>query len=298
MSKAVRDEDIDGTVDENSSDGPWYSDPIYERYWNHYKKMKTWMQDQKPVQDSLMNVWMASFQQYLHHYQWWMYQNSMMSRTFPQHHLHHSFTPSPWHSYPLRTHHHRHHDNFFHSHHPYKPHPGATKYRVNKQYVTDQSDVDYSGFSETPQDDDDEGQVCAGGEEEEFEVELSEEMRQFFLQSQKHREELKELKLALNQKKPVERTKDVGGTRESTNEDEPCEDEFEITFTSSKKNKKKHILGAPVEQPGRRRAEEMKILYGKDSPAIHGMETAIQMQFDRNCDKKQPAFWPTVPLKM
>lgn len=129
-------------------------------------------------------------------------------------------------------------------------------------------------------------------------MELSEEMRQFFLQSQKHREELKELRLAINQKEHAERTKDGDMAHKDAEEDESYDDEFEMSFTSSKKGKKKHIIGAPVEQPGRRRAEEMKILYGKDSPAIHGMETAIQMQFDRNCDKKQPSFWPTVPLKM
>ncbi|XP_077984499.1 gem-associated protein 8-like isoform X2 [Glandiceps talaboti] len=55
---------------------------------------------------------------------------------------------------------------------------------------------------------------------------------------------------------------------------------------------------APSEKPGERRRQEMKILYGNDAAMIHGMETAIQLQFDRNYDKKQPKLWPTIPLKL
>lgn len=54
----------------------------------------------------------------------------------------------------------------------------------------------------------------------------------------------------------------------------------------------------PSERPGERRRIEMKKLYGEDAAKIQGMETAIQLNFDRHCDKKQPKYWPIIPLKL
>lgn len=42
----------------------------------------------------------------------------------------------------------------------------------------------------------------------------------------------------------------------------------------------------------------MKKLYGKDAAKILAMETAMQLNFDRNCDLKQPKYWPVIPLKL
>ena len=55
---------------------------------------------------------------------------------------------------------------------------------------------------------------------------------------------------------------------------------------------------APSEQPGARRTAEMKMLYGTGSAMIHGMETAMQLNFNRNCDRKQAKMWPQIPLKI
>ncbi|WAQ98161.1 GEMI8-like protein [Mya arenaria] len=57
-------------------------------------------------------------------------------------------------------------------------------------------------------------------------------------------------------------------------------------------------VDAPKERPGARRTAEMKLLYGKGAAMIHGMETALQMAFDRNTDTKQPRVWPNMPLKI
>ncbi|MEE6522229.1 hypothetical protein FKM82_020667 [Ascaphus truei] len=54
----------------------------------------------------------------------------------------------------------------------------------------------------------------------------------------------------------------------------------------------------PSERPGERRVAEMKKLYGEDAAKIQGMETAMQLNFDRHCDKKQPKYWPIIPLKL
>ena len=55
---------------------------------------------------------------------------------------------------------------------------------------------------------------------------------------------------------------------------------------------------APKEQPGTKRTNEMKMLYGKGAAMIHGMETALQLTYDRNLDLRQPKLWPHLPLNI
>lgn len=54
----------------------------------------------------------------------------------------------------------------------------------------------------------------------------------------------------------------------------------------------------PSDRPGERRGAEMKKLFGDDAPKIMAMEAAMQLTFDRNCDLKQPKYWPVIPLKL
>lgn len=54
----------------------------------------------------------------------------------------------------------------------------------------------------------------------------------------------------------------------------------------------------PSERPGARRGAEMKKLYGEDAAKMQAMEAAMQLSFDRNCDLKQPKYWPVIPLKL
>lgn len=44
--------------------------------------------------------------------------------------------------------------------------------------------------------------------------------------------------------------------------------------------------------------EKYLSLYGANASRIQAMETAIQLNFHRNCDKRQPKLWPNMPLKM
>jgi len=54
----------------------------------------------------------------------------------------------------------------------------------------------------------------------------------------------------------------------------------------------------PSEQLGARRLSEMHELYGTGSAMIHGMETAMQLSFDRNTDRYKPRPWPALPLNI
>ncbi|XP_071453998.1 gem-associated protein 8-like isoform X2 [Hetaerina americana] len=53
-----------------------------------------------------------------------------------------------------------------------------------------------------------------------------------------------------------------------------------------------------IKKPDAVRSEEMRMLYGKNHAMIQGMETAMQLTFERNCDILNPVLWPVLPLKM
>ncbi|XP_022242020.1 uncharacterized protein F10E9.5-like isoform X2 [Limulus polyphemus] len=53
----------------------------------------------------------------------------------------------------------------------------------------------------------------------------------------------------------------------------------------------------PALQPNSKRIEEMTELYGKAAQTIYGMETSLQLTFDKFCDLKQPKLWPNIPFK-
>ncbi|XP_029031291.1 gem-associated protein 8 isoform X2 [Betta splendens] len=107
-------------------------------------------------------------------------------------------------------------------------------------------------------------------------MEISEELRQYFAQTERHREELKKQQQmeAEQQDSYVPADQDLHG----------------VSWRST--------AAPPSERPGERRGAEMKKLYGKDAAKILGMEAAMQLTFDRNCDLRQPKYWPVIPLKL
>ncbi|KAI1899278.1 hypothetical protein AGOR_G00060160 [Albula goreensis] len=106
-------------------------------------------------------------------------------------------------------------------------------------------------------------------------MEITEELRQYFAQTEKHREELKRQQQLEAEKEDAYVLAD--------------QDLHRVSWRSAL---------PPAERPGERRGAEMKKLYGEDAAKIQGMETAMQLTFDRNCDRKQPKYWPVIPLKL
>ncbi|XP_070711898.1 gem-associated protein 8 [Pempheris klunzingeri] len=107
-------------------------------------------------------------------------------------------------------------------------------------------------------------------------MEISEELRQYFAQTERHREELK---------------KQQQMEAEQQDSYVPADQDLHAVSWQSR-------AAPPTERPGERRGAEMKKLYGKDSAKIMAMEAAMQLTFDRNCDLKQPKYWPVIPLKL
>ncbi|XP_039648685.1 gem-associated protein 8 isoform X2 [Perca fluviatilis] len=138
----------------------------------------------------------------------------------------------------------------------------------------------YADWNAGEEDDGEDGDEESGSDSEiECDVsnmEISEELRQYFAQTEKHREELKKQQQleAEQHERYVPADQDLRGA----------------SWRSS--------MAPPLERPGERRGAEMKKLYGRDAAKILAMEAAMQLNFDRNCDLKQPKYWPVIPLKL
>ncbi|KAM6892805.1 gem-associated protein 8 [Lycodopsis pacificus] len=107
-------------------------------------------------------------------------------------------------------------------------------------------------------------------------MEISEELRQYFAQTEKHKEELKKQQ-----------------QMEAEQHDSYVPADQDLRGVSRRSS-----AAPPSDRPGERRGAEMKKLYGKDAAKMMAMEAAMQLNFDRNCDLKQPKYWPVIPLKL
>ncbi|KAJ8929022.1 hypothetical protein NQ314_018333 [Rhamnusium bicolor] len=66
-----------------------------------------------------------------------------------------------------------------------------------------------------------------------------------------------------------------------------------------KKNEAKYQNPVSPKQPeGKNRIEEMKKIYGDMAQKIMGMETALQLNYERHIDQSKPPYWPSIPLRL
>ncbi|XP_063415741.1 gem-associated protein 8-like [Mytilus trossulus] len=219
----------------NLSSQDWYLHPLFQGYWRHYAHAMSWCQTHRIVTQKLLQN-----QQQIHQRHSQPYSNS--------------FNPKRK-SKNLKT-----------SKHPMFKKP---KSKVEAPIPKERRKQNVS-FSEESTTCDDTHLSDTGSEV--YEMEITDEMVDFFAQSEKHRKERDESKLG-------------GGKGESL-------------VDIGKASKKVPTSEAPKERPGIRRTSEMTQLYGKGAAMIHGMETALQMTYDRNVDIKQPPCWPNMPLKI
>lgn len=105
-------------------------------------------------------------------------------------------------------------------------------------------------------------------------MEITEELRQYFAQTERHREERRR-----QQQLDEERLNDYVNA------------DHGLYFNH------RRSVEPPSEKPWERRQAEMKRLYGNSAPKILAMEAAVQLSFDKHCDRKQPKYWPVIPLK-
>lgn len=115
---------------------------------------------------------------------------------------------------------------------------------------------------------------AAEGAAKDEDMEITDEMLDFFAHSYKHKQE----------REASKKVKEGGKEVKHVNIEESEE--------------KERTEEAPAERPGSKRTKEMRLLYGKGAAMVHGMETALQMTFDRNIDVLQPRLWPNMPLRI
>lgn len=105
-------------------------------------------------------------------------------------------------------------------------------------------------------------------------MEITEELRQYFAETERHREERRQ-----QQQLEAKRLNDYVNA------------DHGLYYNHHRSTE------PPLEKPGAGRQAKMKSLYGDSAPKILAMEAAVQMSFDKSCDKKQPKYWPVIPLK-
>ncbi|XP_053310993.1 gem-associated protein 8 [Spea bombifrons] len=221
---------------------PWYAGQMYSRYWKHYSQAMHWLYKHKRA-----------------------YRMAVAS-----------LCPPPW--YPVDTFQNPRYADWEGREQSYRdiypqPHKPATQPRRARPLLK----VSESKEKESEMECEEEG---TDSEEEEIEcdvsnMEITEELRQYFAETERHREELK---------KQQQLEAEIHG--------QYVEADHDLHVSTGRSSQ------PPSERPGERRRAEMKKLYGEDAAKIQGMETAMQLSFDRHCDKKQPKYWPIIPLKL
>ncbi|XP_059824005.1 gem-associated protein 8 isoform X1 [Hypanus sabinus] len=220
----------------------WYNHRMYSRFWQHYQQAMGWLQKHrrayhKAIRSFEHSPWYSTESTASHFTDWHHGSSYYSSRCAQQDDL----NQSKWQQSPYST------DN-------------------EEENLKDIADI--SSDTEVESDTENELECDVSN------VEITEELRQYFEQTEKHREELKR--------------------------QQQFDAEQLMTYVLADQdfhNASGRTIQPPAERPGVRRMVEMKRLYGDSAAKIQGMETAMQLSFDRQCDKKQPKYWPVIPLK-
>ncbi|XP_039089892.1 gem-associated protein 8 isoform X2 [Hyaena hyaena] len=213
---------------------PWSSHPVYARYWRHYHQAMAWMRSHHGAYRKAMESYFAG--------PWSLPavappRSSCANRAGP---------PRPPRDRP----------------------PGLPDSRRGHSHAR------RPGQRPRPARDEADAESDGGVECDLSNMEITEELRQYFAETERHREERRRQKQLDAQRLADYVNADHGlydGTRRSV---EP-----------------------PSERPGERRQARMTRLYGASAAKIQAMEAAVQLSFNKHCDRKQPKYWPVIPLK-
>ncbi|XP_054829064.1 gem-associated protein 8 isoform X2 [Eublepharis macularius] len=221
--------------------GPWYSQKIYARYWTHYNQAMQWMHRHKIAYRRAME---SFYQQSVcpsqnrssRRYSDWDEDKPLREGPFSVY----SQSGRRWHP----------------------PRPQLVSHKKNTAMERGSKAVNESEDDEAI-------------EYDLSNMEITEELRQYFEQTERHREELRKQQQL-----------------EAEHHDLYVKADHDLHPSVGRSAQ------PPLEKPGERRLAEMKKLYGVGANKIQAMETTMQLGFDRNCDKKQPKYWPVIPLKL
>ncbi|XP_037678845.1 gem-associated protein 8 isoform X2 [Choloepus didactylus] len=220
---------------------PWYSHPVYARYWQHYHQAMAWMQShQKAYKKALESYYTCP---------WYLPSAVPPHSSYEREYLQSS-------------------DQYSHCNYPHSrrsgphlhdlPNVQASMRKVRAPSMEEEMESESDGEIE-----------CNLSN-----MEITEELRQYFAETERHREERRR-----QQQLDQERLEDYM----STSHDLYCNT--------------RRSVAPPSERPGERRQAEMKRLYGDSAAQIQAMEAVVQLSFNKHCDRKHPKYWPVIPLK-
>ncbi|XP_049644985.1 gem-associated protein 8-like [Suncus etruscus] len=105
-------------------------------------------------------------------------------------------------------------------------------------------------------------------------MEITQELRDYFAQTEKHQEERR-----LQQQMEESRLEDY------------VEADHDLYY-----NLHRCSVETPSHRVWEQRLVEMKRLYGDSASKIQAFEATLKLSFDTYCDQKQPKYWPVIPF--
>ncbi|XP_053436940.1 gem-associated protein 8 isoform X1 [Nycticebus coucang] len=226
----------------------WYSHPAYARYWQHYHQAMAWMRNHQ-------NAYRKAMQYYF---------------SFPWH------LPSAVSSQSSCDDEARDPQSFGDHHLAQQDHHWGSHFRRSRKqrHVSRRFQVPAREDQTSSEDEEVETESDGGIECDLSNMVITEELRQYFAETERHREERRR-----QQQLDAQRLNDYVNA------------DHDLHYNPHRSVK------PPTERPGERRKAEMKRLYGDSAAKIQAMEAAVQLSFDKHCDRKQPKYWPVIPLK-
>ncbi|CAD7681777.1 unnamed protein product [Nyctereutes procyonoides] len=218
---------------------PWFSHPVYARYWQHYHQAMAWMQSHHGAYRKAIESYFSC--------PWPFPPAALPGSSYPNQ----AKSPRPSRDHLLAS---------------TDSHCGSSHSRRSRQHPP---------ARKTKQAEEEAGSESDGGVECDLSnMVITEELRQYFAQTERHREERRR-----QQQLDAQRLKDYVNA------------DHDLYYSSHRS------VDPPTERPGERRQAEMKRLYGDSAAKIQAMEAAVQLSFDKHCDRKRPKYWPVIPLK-
>ncbi|XP_075923952.1 gem-associated protein 8 isoform X1 [Petromyzon marinus] len=279
----------------------WYAHPVYARYWSHYRDAQAWTRRHQ-------NARRRALTEAAQGLDW----SSLVGLPFPydpshpyaaSHHGPQSHPPCLGHNHcsaqaagHRRRHHQQQHDHYHQQQHHHQKHEEMPEHHHFSSQATEhqrdhqqhqhyhhnqqrqhwqQQLIDEVPDLRSEEPDEDSDPESESESEAESDVEITDELRAYFAETERHREERR---------------------LEQEQEDERAEG---MVWADEPPGTRQASSLAPQERPGERRRVEMARLYGEEACVrILALEAAMQLSFDQHCDRTRPKYWPIIPLKL
>lgn len=220
----------------------WSSHPVYARYWQHYYQAMAWMRSHQNAYRKAVEFYVSS--------PWYFGPPAFPLGSYAED----GQPPQSLYDHPSA---------FQHAPCGYSQAPPCG------QHPQGSAEDDQAWAADEMESESDDEVECDLSN-----MEITEELRQYFAETERHREERRR-----------QQQLDEARLQDYVNADH---DLYYNTHRS---------VEAPSERPGERRQAEMKRLYGEGAAKILAMEAAVQLSFDKYFDRKRPKYWPVIPLK-